>query len=150
MSTSLHSEIMIDASPERVWAILTDFEAYPTWNPFIRRIAGQPVTGTRLEVQLVPLGSRGMTFRPTVLEALPNRSLRWLGHLGLRGVFDGEHSLQIEPVGENQVRFVQSEHFSGALATMLLRLIGPGTQQGFLAMNEALKVRAEAPTPAGA
>ena len=58
--------------------------------------------------------------------------------------------LQIEPVGENQVRFVQSEHFSGALATMLLRLIGPGTQQGFLAMNEALKVRAEAPTPAGA
>ena len=43
MSTSLHSEIMIDASARRVWAILTDFEAYPTWNPFIRRIAGQPM-----------------------------------------------------------------------------------------------------------
>jgi uncharacterized protein YndB with AHSA1/START domain len=34
----LHSEIEIDASAERVWAILTDFASYPRWNPFIRSI----------------------------------------------------------------------------------------------------------------
>jgi hypothetical protein len=144
MSTVLHSEIVIAASPERVWAILTDFASYPAWNPFIRRIAGQPVTGSRLEVRLVPPGSRGMTLRPKLLEARPARSLRWLGHLGMRGIFDGEHTLRIEPAGTGQVRFMQSERFTGVLAPVISRFIASGTQHGFEAMNAALKVRAEA------
>lgn len=144
MSTSLHSEIVIDASAQRVWHILTDFDAYPDWNPFIRRIAGRPLTGARLEVQLVPPGSRGMTMRPTVLEACPGHLLRWLGHLGVRGLFDGEHTFQIEPAGTDRVRFVQSERFAGALAPVILRFIAHGTRQGFAMMNEALKARAEA------
>jgi hypothetical protein len=146
MSTSLHSEIIIAASPARVWQVLTDFDAYPDWNPFIRRIAGQPVAGTRLEVQLVPPGSRGMTLRPTVLEARPERALRWLGHLGVPGIFDGEHTLRIESLSPEQVRFVQSERFTGLLAPAISRLIARGTHEGFEAMNAALKVRAEAAT----
>ena len=41
MSTPLSSEIEIDASPDRVWSVLTDFAAYPDWNPFIRRLDGR-------------------------------------------------------------------------------------------------------------
>jgi uncharacterized protein YndB with AHSA1/START domain len=50
----LHSEIQIDAPAERVWELLTDFASYPQWNPFIRNISGQPATGERLRVRLVP------------------------------------------------------------------------------------------------
>jgi uncharacterized protein YndB with AHSA1/START domain len=41
----LRSEI--DAPPERVWQVLTDFGAFPEWNPFIRSIEAslKPVTG---------------------------------------------------------------------------------------------------------
>ncbi len=148
MSPSLHSEIVIAAAPTQVWQILTDFAAYPAWNPFVRRIAGAPVAGTRLEVHLAPPGSRGMTLRPTLLEVLPERTLRWLGHLGAPGIFDGEHTLHIEPLGPNQVRFVQSEHFTGLLAPLISRLIMRGTHAGFVEMNAALKARAEASSPA--
>jgi len=37
-----------------------------------------------------------MTFRPTILKAEPNRELRWLGHLLVPGLFDGEHIFTIE------------------------------------------------------
>src|SRR3712207_6134529 len=91
----LHSEIEIDAPAERVWRLITDFASYPRWNPFIRTISGEPTTGKRLEVRIEPPGGRGMTFKPKVLKAEPNRELRWLGHLLVPGLFDGEHSFTI-------------------------------------------------------
>jgi hypothetical protein len=139
-----HSEIEIDAPAERVWHLLTDFASYPEWNPFIRSISGDPATGERLEVRIEPPGGRGMTFRPQVLNAEPNRELRWLGHLLVPGLFDGEHSLTIQPLGENRVRFVQREAFRGLLVPLFARSLDNSTLRGFEEMNRALKERAEA------
>ncbi len=144
MSRLLHTEIVIAAPSEDVWSILTDFAAYPGWNPFIRRISGGLETGTRLEVDLAPPGGRAMTMRPTVREVQPGRLLRWLGRVGLPRLFDGEHSFEIDPLGEGQVRFVQSERFSGVLVPLVMAFVGASTKQGFEAMNLALKERAEA------
>jgi len=83
-----------------------------------------------------------MTFKPTVLAAEPNRELRWLGRLLLPRLFDGEHSLRIEPTN-GHVRFVQSERFNGVLVPLFGRTLGQ-TREGFVQMNEALKRRAEA------
>jgi hypothetical protein len=146
MSRELHTEIVIDASSQDVWAILEDFAAYPAWNPFVRRISGNMEIGSRLDVQLAPPGGRAMTMRPTVREVQPGRMLRWLGSLGVPGVFDGEHSFQVEPLGAGRVRFVQSETFSGFLVPIIMTFIGESTRQGFEAMNQALKERAEAKT----
>ena len=141
----LYSEIEIAASAERVWRILTDFASYPQWNPFIRRISGEPTAGERLEVRLEPPGGMGITLRPTVLNAEPNRELRWLGRLLVKGLFDDEHSLAIQQLGENHVRFVQSEAFNGLLVPLFARSLDKSTRRGFEEMNYALKVRAEVP-----
>jgi hypothetical protein len=140
----LHSEIEINAPAQRVWEVLTDFASYPQWNPFIRRASGVPRTGERLEVRLEPSGSRGITFRPKVLNAEANHELRWLGHLVVRGLFDGEHSFTIEPLGETRVRFVQREVFRGLLVPLFSGSLDRDTRRGFEEMNRALKERAEA------
>ena len=140
----LHSEIEINASAERVWDILTNFASYPQWNPFIRRISGELKVGERLEVRLEPPDSRGITLRPKVLRAEPNRLMRWVGHLLVPGLFDGEHSLLIQPLGEDRVRFIQHEVFKGVLVRLLARSLDTNTLRGFEEMNEALKERAEA------
>ena len=139
----LHSEIQIDVPAKRVWELLTDFASYPQWNPFIRNISGQPATGECLRVRLVPPGGRGMTFKPRVLNAEPNREFRWLGHLLVPGLFDGEHSFTIQPLDENRVRFVQRETFKGLLVPLIARSLETNTQRGFEEMNRALKERAE-------
>lgn len=138
------TEIDIAAPAERVWTVLTDFASYPEWNPFITRISGDLSVGARLEARLVPLGSGGMTFRPRVIALEANRELRWLGRLGLPGIFDGEHAFRIEPIGPDRVRFVHSERFSGMLVPLARRSLDRGTRQGFEALNRALKQRAEA------
>src|SRR5690625_7268302 len=86
----LHTEIEIDASPERVWAVLSDFASYPQWNPFIKSISGTPRQGERLRITIQPGSGKGIRLSPVVLTADPGRELRWLGHLLLRGIFDGE------------------------------------------------------------
>jgi hypothetical protein len=146
MSSQLHTEIPIQATPQRVWDILTDFAAYPAWNPFIPRISGAPTVGSRLDVELQPPGGRGMRMHPTVLAAAPAQELRWLGRIGVPGIFDGEHRFRIEPLGSDRVRFVQEERFTGLLAPIILRFVERGTRQGFEAMNQALKARAEQPS----
>ena len=139
----LNSEIEIGASAERVWQLLTDFDRYPQWNPFIRSITGRPEPHTRLKVFIQPSGARGMSFSPTVLKAEHNRELRWLGHLFISGVFDGEHIFTIEPITENKVRFIQREEFSGFLVPLFWNGLDKDTRRGFNEMNSALKKLAE-------
>jgi hypothetical protein len=138
----LRSEIDIAAPPERVWAVLTKFEAYPEWNPFMRSVVGSCETGSRLTVRIEPPGARGMTFEPTILSAEPRRELRWLGRLLVPGLFDGEHRLSIEPLNGGGARFVQSERFSGLLVGLFAKTLA-ATQRGFEQMNVALKRRVE-------
>ena len=139
----LHSQIEIEAPAEHVWQLLTDFAAYPEWNPFIRRVNGRPEVDEQLVVRMRPSGTRGLTFRPTVMTVEPNRQLRWLGHLLVPGLFDGEHIFEIEELARDRVLFVQREVFKGLLVPLLARSLDRDTQRGFEEMNRALRERAE-------
>jgi hypothetical protein len=138
----LRTDLEIGAPPERVWQVLTDFDEYPEWNPFIRSIEGELVLGSQLRVRIEPPGARGMTFKPTVRAVEPERELRWLGRLFVPGLFDGEHRLAVEPLDGGRSRFVQSERFSGLLVRPFAKTLA-ATERGFVEMNEALKRRAE-------
>jgi hypothetical protein len=122
--------------------VLADLPAYGEWNPFIKKIDGEPRTGTNLEVRMEPEGERAMTFRPTLLTVEPGRELKWIGHLLIPGIFDGEHRWLIEEIEPGRVRFTQSERFGGILVPLLWKkLRDGGTAKGFRAMNEALAAR---------
>jgi hypothetical protein len=138
---TLRAQTSIEAAPASVWAALTDFDAFPSWNPFIVAIRGEPTVGSRLEVRIQPPGRRAMTFRPVVITATPNEELAWLGRIVVPGLFDGEHHLRIAP-SENGSVFIQEEFFTG----LLVPLFGSGleaTRRGFEAMNAALERRLE-------
>jgi len=151
MSHIIRTEVAIDAPAETVWSVLTDFAAYPEWNGYTR-IEGTAREGDRLAVSPGPEAGRMPTFRPEVLRAGPageyDFELAWLGHLYVRGLFDGEHSFRVEAIDDHHCRLVQSESFSGVLAGLLLRFVGEDTERNFEAVNAALKTRAE--SPAGA
>jgi hypothetical protein len=141
----LETSVHIDRSAAEVWRVLTDFDRYPEWNPFITSIAGPLQSGARLSVSLRPPGGRTIRMKPTVRVVEPGRRLTWLGHLGVPGIFDGEHELVVEPggpAGDQGSVFTQQETFRGALVPFVGRLL-ERTRTGFEAMNTALKKRVE-------
>lgn len=139
----LRTETEIAASADRVWSVLADFPSYGSWNPFIREVEGELREGARLRVLLGASGKRAMTFRPRLKVVEPQREIRWLGHLLVPGLFDGEHRFQIEELAPNRVRFVQSERFKGILLPLLRRALQRDTLRGFDEMNRALRSKAE-------
>jgi hypothetical protein len=139
----LTTEIEIKARASRVWEILTDFDQYPSWNPFIRKIAGHARAGSRIEATMEPPGGKPMRFTPRLLTVRPSRELVWKGSLLVPGIFDGEHHFIIEPAGKAAVRFIQRERFTGILVPFLWKMLDTKTRKGFIAMNKALKARAE-------
>jgi hypothetical protein len=109
----------------------------------MRWIKGDLRKGAKLEVRIQPTGARGTTFKPTVLNVDPPRELRWIGHLWIKGFFDGEHILRIEPIRNDKARFYQKEIFNGFFVRLLAKGLDKDTLRGFNEMNEALKEKVE-------
>ncbi|TDC44089.1 SRPBCC domain-containing protein [Micromonospora sp. KC213] len=137
----ISTQVDVDATPQRVWEVLTDFPRYAQWNPFIREAAGEARVGSTLSLRMFPVAGRPMSFKPRVLAAREAAELRWLGRLILPGIFDGEHLFVLTPHGGG-TRVVQSETFSGILVPLFGKVVN-GTVADFERLNEALKSRAE-------
>lgn len=139
----LRTEIEIQAPPEQVWQVLTDLKKYSEWNPFIHHAIGQAKAGEKVDITFRS-GSKEMTLHCTVIKVEPNRGLSWKYHVILPFLFQGEHSFVIEPAGDNKVRFIDREIFTGLLIPLQARDIDTNSRRGFEEMDRALKARVEA------
>ena len=139
----LRTEQDMAAPPDEVWEVLTGFDKFAEWNPFIVSIEGDPAVGSRLKVRLEPPGGRGATLRPVVTASAPGKAFAWRGKLAMRGVFDAEHRFELAARPGGGTHFVQSEHFSGVLVPLLRRSLRTHTRAGFEAMNRAMQTHVE-------
>jgi hypothetical protein len=138
----IKTETIIHAPAERVWAEMTDFSSFPSWNPFVREAEGRLEPGEQLKIRL-QLDRMKMTFKPRVTVVEPNRELRWLATLGRPGVFDVDRAFQIEP-RNGGVRFVMSEECTGWLTPVMFATnLEAQLYRGYDAFNEALRKRVE-------
>jgi len=138
----IRTEILIDAPASTVWKILTDFDSYPDWNPFIKSFKGEPTKGKRFSVIIQLPDAKPMTFKPVCLELNDYKEFRWLGHLFIKGLFDGEHIFELSEKN-GKTTFIQRENFRGILVPLLWNQIHAKTRKGFEMMNEKLKEKAE-------
>lgn len=133
------TKIAIAAPRAKVWAILTDFPSYPSWNPFILRIEGKPAVGEVITADLHTTNLKPRTVSAKILVVDPGQQLRWLG--SLPGLFSGEHYWVLRDRPDGGTDMEQGEVFKGVMVPFIkperLRV-------DYEAMNKALKARAEA------
>lgn len=134
----IETEILVHATPEHVWSILTDFSYYPAWNPFIKRVAGAINVGNKIEVT-----AGDMKFKPRVLTFNQNHEFSWRGKLLCGGLFDGRHTFELIDNGDGTTTFRQYENFTGILVPFFKKRLNTETRIGFENMNKKLKELAE-------
>lgn len=139
MSQLISTQVNINASSEKVWALLTNFKNYPNWNPFIKSIEGEIALGKQFKAIIHAPNNKPMKFSPTVLSFDPNKEFKWIGHLFIKGLFDGEHRFQLIENKDGSTTLIQSEKFTGMLVPLFKSMLEKDTLLGFQLMNEKLK-----------
>jgi uncharacterized membrane protein len=137
--THFATTVEISASPERVWAVMSDIERWPEWTSSVSRVE-------RLDAGPLAVGQRARIRQPKLLPAVwrvtalePGRSFTWVtSSPGVR--VTGRH--QVEAAGPGS-RAHLAVSFDGVLSGLVARLAGKLTSH-YLALEAAgLKARSE-------
>lgn len=139
----IKTEIVINASPQKVWNVLTDFKAYSEWNPFITSIEGDVFEGSKFKVTIESLGSSPMSFKPICSSFTEPVEFSWIGKLGFRGVFDGKHIFELVALDNEKTKFIHREEFNGFLVPVFWKKLNVNTRWSFEMMNDKLKEKVE-------
>jgi hypothetical protein len=138
----IEHELELEGSAEETWAVLSDLQHYPEWNPYVLALEGRLEPGSTLRVTIAQGNwPEPMVVEPTVIRADPNQVLHWRGQVGPGGLFDTDHVFEIQPLERRRVRFRQYEEFRGTLAAKMNEEARGFTGEAFRAMNEALASR---------
>ena len=133
ISTDIH------ASPETIWAILTDAPRYPEWNEGVDKVEGTIALNEKITVHAKI--SPGRAFPVTVSEFVPNQKMTWTGGMPL-GLFKGVRTFTLTPKGDGRTEFATREVFSGPLLPLIGRTI-PDLTPSFQQYADGLKKAAE-------
>jgi len=105
----------IQASPDRIWALLTDAAGFPGWNSTVTRIEGQIADGQRLKLSAP--SAPGRVFKPKVSNVEPGRSMIWSD--GMAPMFKGVRTFTLTPQADGSTKFSMIEEFSGLMLPMI-------------------------------
>ena len=139
----VEDRIGIQAPAEIVWEIVRDLSRWHEWNPTYPQAEGEIRMGAVLAVTLVLPGQDPQALAPKVLEWVPNEQLHWELRL-LGGLIRTLRYIEIETLANRSCVVDNGEIFGGLMGPSLGKRMGRTVQRGFKAMNEALKLRAEA------
>jgi hypothetical protein len=140
---TIETDIKVDSNPDKIWAILTNFKEYELWNPFMIKVAGNAILGSKIEVNIKTINGKKRTYFPIITKCEINRELRWKGKSFLPGIFDGERIFVIEKSNDNKVSFLHKEVFKGLGVKLVGNKLDQDLRESFAKMNKALKARAE-------
>lgn len=142
-ATSASTAVVVTAPHHVVWRLLTDFDGYGRWNPFITRARGDARSGENLWLRLA-LGATPDEFDCALADVKQGRKVRWRCRKhDVPGLLDRDHTFRVVPLGPERVRVVYEGRWEGVLVPFTD--LGDW-KQGYAQMARALKQHAEATT----
>jgi hypothetical protein len=137
------SELNIDAPAQTVFDIITDFESYQRWNPWIIRASGTAQEGGLVRVTSL-VGGRPLKVRHRVLASRPGREFRWCDLGWFTALAYGERARFLEPRAGGGATYRVELKITGVASRLVESRLARSLTGGVESEAEALKRRAEA------
>ena len=132
--------VVVDAPRSAIWALLTEFDRYDEWNPYIVDGTGSAVAGAKLELAFRTEGDvSSETEGATVLIVRPRRKLEWETRELAPGILDREQIFRVLPRDDGRWDVVQEVRLEGLLAPFA---DFDDDRRGLAAMLDAIAERA--------
>ncbi|UJH67353.1 SRPBCC family protein [Allomuricauda sp. SCSIO 65647] len=130
---SVHTELVIEASPQQIWDVLMDEEGYKEWNHVLFPVAGEIEQGNSLPYHLINPKGETIEFEFEVIQSVPLELLNQKG--GVLGVFTFDHRYILEPFG-NHTKVTLHEDFRGIIVPFWNV---DWVQQAYIDLNQSLR-----------
>lgn len=143
MALVIDHVVDIDATPETVWRVLTDFDQYEQWNPLAVRCQTSLVPGEPIDmwVRLGPGPLRKQ--REWVRTNTPGREFSYqMKPIGL-GLLRSLRTQSLTELEGNRTRYTAHFEVRGWLQPVVRLLLGRALRRGFDGVASGLKTRAE-------
>jgi hypothetical protein len=128
----------INASPDAIWAILTDGPGYAAWDSGVVGVEGTIAPGEKIKVTSEATPKRAFPVKVTEFE--PGRSMTWSGGMPL-GLFKGVRTFRLVPE-DGATRFTMREEYTGPLLPLIWKSM-PNLGPSFEQFARGLKDKAE-------
>lgn len=129
----------IAAPPDKVWAVLSDFDRYAEWNPLNICARGEARLGARVPMRFVDAGrGSGKIISQTVTVTFcdPPHRLEWMGRIPL--LFTGRHFFELVHEDDG-TRLSHGEDLSGLIPTFFSAERLARQKAAYEEMNRALE-----------
>lgn len=135
------TSIVIDATPNQVWFVLTDFESMPNWSSTFQGLEGDISDGGQINALFLAPDGSTIAF-PHILSYQEGISYGWSDPiLTLPGIVDN-HFYSVEFCG-NQTQFVQTDEFRGNNENVLAIVLANVVLTDYQTFNQELKTEVE-------
>lgn len=135
--------VEVDAPADVVWSVLTDFDRYADWNPFIGRCRADLTVGAPIDMEVRQLAPRPIHMREWISGVTPGRAFTYSMKPLPLGALRSKRSHTLTPLSDERTRYESHFELAGWLAPVVGLLFGRGFRRGFPGMTTALGREAE-------
>lgn len=135
---TIYTDIVIDATSEQVWSVLTDTASYKEWATFLIDIHGHIKDQEKITAvfQIDPNIDK-LNIIEHVISVKDGKEFYW-AEKGPGGIYDNHH-FQVESIGDGKTRFIQSDELRRGITWLMGGNLSKMYADGYQAFNRALK-----------
>lgn len=135
--------VEVDAPPEVVWSVLTDFGRYGEWNPFIGRCRAELTVGAPIDMSVRQLLPRPLPMREWIRSVTPGREFGYSMKPLPLGALRSHRAHTVVPLEGGRTRYESHFELDGWLSPLVGLLFGRGFRRGFPGMTTGVQREAE-------
>ena len=139
----INHDIEINAPAEAVWDVITDFDRYPEWNPFVVEARSSLQPGEPIDMKVKLLGPVQRQVE-VILDVRPGEGFSYHMRPFPLGALSSLRSHKISDLGNGRCRYQSHFELRGWMMPLVRGLMRGALERGFGGMSQAIRERAEA------